>query len=105
MKEIMDILGITVHFVRNRDVTIVIQKLSVYSNRNYKIKIIINRGQVLHLNQNKDILRNIIIPWGLYHLNSMPNSRTISDHEFDHTYTKLVDNKFHSVSGSDMLNS
>ena len=34
----------------------------------------------------------------------MSDSRTIFDHEFDHTYTKSVDNKLHSVLGSDMLN-
>ena len=34
----------------------------------------------------------------------MSDSRTISDHELDHTNTKSVDNKFHSVLGSDMLN-
>ena len=34
----------------------------------------------------------------------MSDVRTIPGHEFDHTNTKSVDNKFHSVLGSDMLN-
>ena len=53
MKEITGSLGITVLFVQNRDETTLIQKLSiksVYLNRKDKIRI--NRGQVLHLNQN-----------------------------------------------------
>ena len=41
---------------------------------------------------------------GLYHLNTMFDSRTTSGHESDHTNTKSVDNKFHSVLDSDMLN-
>ena len=41
---------------------------------------------------------------GLYDLNCVSDSRTILDHEFDHTNFKSVDNKFNSVSGSDMLN-
>ena len=41
----------------------------------------------------------------MYDLNSVSDSRTILDHEFDHTKLfKSVDNKFHSVLGSDMLN-
>ena len=34
----------------------------------------------------------------------MSDFRTIFDDELDHTYTKSVDNKLHSVLGSDMLN-
>ena len=34
----------------------------------------------------------------------MSDSSTFSGHECDHTNTKSVDNKFHSVLGSDMLN-
>ena len=34
----------------------------------------------------------------------MSESRIISHHEFNHTYTKSVDNKLHSGLGSNMLN-
>ena len=40
----------------------------------------------------------------MYDLNSVSDSRTILDHELDHTNFNSVDNKFNSVSGSDMLN-
>ena len=52
MKEIMDSLGITVLFVQNRDAITLTQKLSAYLNRKDKTKLTVNRGQVLHLNQN-----------------------------------------------------
>ena len=41
---------------------------------------------------------------GSCNLNSMSDSRTISDQESDHTHTKSVEHRFHSVLGSDMLN-
>ena len=49
MKEIIDNLGITVHFVQNKDVTTLIQKPNVHSNREVRTKTLINRDQVLHL--------------------------------------------------------
>ena len=40
---------------------------------------------------------------GLCTLNDLSDSRIIPDHDFHHTSTKSVANKFHSAVGSNML--